>query len=606
MRKFIHSDFQIDLSKLKMTDNAENPWFSGNYFAKYSYPFTLPLTDELDIAFGFLSNYNSANKKTLFEGIYVHNNIMEKAVLEIEESEKELSASVRYGLEDFPNFVKKLAELPLIKVPVTDIYIHAAGIIAQSWPAVNYNFPQIHIDKIETEDSDTWAAFEKIINNYRAGAFLRNTVDTEEDITYNRNIIQPLPYLLYVLKTGFLDAGYELKGDILQDQDLKETLIYADVEYFLNETQESIQITVPSTDYDAIANVDDGRSMSYDHIFDIAHPGKYRIVGSVFVRTKDTHYGRVEIYYRNTRIYNWANVRFKDFVVLNVDVVFETLADFQDDYLRLTYFAGYNEEDIIFDLSVNPIRLHDESGEAIPTIRNENKVDLIRAVPDMLFGDLVKFVLSAKLMDITTDIVTKEVWVNYINKQIYDSEINDLSLKQVKYPKITFTKGASWLLQYQDVNSEEYKFTAVFQNADGFSTVDINKDEKTIEIVLNALPLPLLFRNGVQSAHGFDNDKNKPYLVTYKGLQGGVNLSVSSDRWLIPNLYQESYAQWLTSRINAESFTWTFLAYYEEIMNLTAKSRVHAYGKIHQVKTLQKTEVSPDLFEVEIVTELLQ
>jgi hypothetical protein len=38
-----------------------------------------------------------------------------------------------------------------------------------------------------------WNGFEGIINN-RVDGVLTNTVDTVEDVTYNRNVMQPLPY----------------------------------------------------------------------------------------------------------------------------------------------------------------------------------------------------------------------------------------------------------------------------------------------------------------------------------------------------------------------------------------------------------------------------
>jgi hypothetical protein len=64
-------------------------------------------------------------------------------------------------------------------------------LITKKWPEVNYNFPQIHIDKYDA--TDVWNGFEGIINNRVDGVFLTNTVDTVEDVTYNRNVMQPLP-----------------------------------------------------------------------------------------------------------------------------------------------------------------------------------------------------------------------------------------------------------------------------------------------------------------------------------------------------------------------------------------------------------------------------
>jgi hypothetical protein len=303
-------------------------------------------------------------------------------------------------------------------------------------------------------------------------------------------------------------------------------------------------------------------------------------------------------------IWSWNGYLPEPTIDLEIDVVFETLADSQPNFIRVFYDGDYDPEDVLFQFSITPISLNDESGVAIPSILNENKVDLKRAVPDMLFGDLVKFILEAKKMDMT--LIGREVWINYVDAQIRASNIVDLSAREVKRPKQKFNKGSSYLLKYEDVQSDVYTYAEVFQNNDGYTTNNFTKDEKTVEIPLKGLPLPLLLRNGVQTAHAFLEDKAKPFLVLYDGLTGAGNLTQDPAHWLIPYLHITHHYAWLARQINTYSFRWTFSAWYEEILNLTVKSRVHAYTNIHLVKSIQKTEVRPDLFEIEIETELLK
>jgi len=59
MRKLIHSKFELDLSPFKVSDTEENNWFSDSFFTKYSFPFEIDLTDDLDIALEFISQYNT-------------------------------------------------------------------------------------------------------------------------------------------------------------------------------------------------------------------------------------------------------------------------------------------------------------------------------------------------------------------------------------------------------------------------------------------------------------------------------------------------------------------------------------------------------------------
>jgi hypothetical protein len=610
MRKFIHSSFELDLSNYKITDTAENPWLTGTYFAKYSYPFNIDLDDELDQALGFLSHYNSVDSETIFEGIYVHGNIMEKAVLEIEEIDTILSVTLRYGFDEFPNFKKKLAELPLLQIEVFDIYVHANYTVPVTWPNIEYNFPQIHIDKIDPENDEVWADFEKIINNRRAGYFLRNEADLEQEISHNRNIIQPLPYLLYLLQVGFRDAGYNLRGDIMQDPDLMKTLVYTDTEYYTTLTQESISLYVPATEYDVYyPNTIIDYEVHYAYItmnkrVDIPHLGRYRITGSINMRKVTNKASEATIKFRGQVIYTISIMQPTYVFTVEIDRVFETFADLQENYLTFEYSAGFRENDIIFDININPIRLHDDSGEAVPTIINPNEINLKRAVPDMTFGDLVKLVLAMKFMNLS--IVDGNVYINYIRREISSAVQMDCSKLEVKRPKRKFNKRNSFLIRYDEVDSKDYTYTAVFQNKDGIVTTGYTADDKTAEIALKALPLPMLNRNSVQTAHAFLQDNSKPLFVMYNGLINDKNVTQDPANLLVPALHEAYYKNWWAARIDTSAFTWSFHAPYEEILELTPKCVVHAYGNLHLVKSLQKTEVSPDLFEVEIETEVMK
>jgi hypothetical protein len=114
MRKLIHSKFELDLTPFKVSDTEENNWFSDSFFTKYSFPFNIDLTEDLDVAFDFISFYNSS-PQTYYELLYIHNNRIEKAIFEIESYQDNLSASLRFGFEQLPSFDKKLSELSLDK-----------------------------------------------------------------------------------------------------------------------------------------------------------------------------------------------------------------------------------------------------------------------------------------------------------------------------------------------------------------------------------------------------------------------------------------------------------------------------------------------------------
>lgn len=604
MRKIIHSKFEIDLSKFQLVDQEQNSNMADTMFAKTTYPFEIDLDDELNVSLGFINEYTT-RPESIYDVIYCHYDKIEKATLEIEEiTSRRLSCVVVYGLEQFPSWDKKLSELPLQKFELpagTSIYQHAQTIIPQTWPAVNYNFPQVHTDKINTED-DIWFAFEKIINNRKAGAFLENNVDLVEDITYNRNIMQPLPYLLHVLQKGCEAANCTLTGDILQDNFLKSQTIFADVDYYTTVAQESQSGIIMSEDF-IQEGVRNGRYFhKYEKIFTITDPGKYRVVGDVDLYTIPAFPCYIKLYYRNQLLYNFVRsdnvpeVRHR-----GIDVVFETLVDLEPNEIRLEIYAVRTFEKLIATIDINPIRLHDTSGVAIPNILNKNEVDLQRAVPDMNFGELVN--IMKNWFNYSFDVFGSIVVMNKIVDSSNYQEIIPFTQHEVKIVTRKFQKGISFLLKFSDVDTKDYDFVPVFHSRNSILNSNYLTDDKTNTIEINALPLPVLLRNEVQTAHAFENSGNKLYLVKYNGIFQGNNLAQDNATLLLPSVHELYWRKWFDYRINAIPYKWQFKAMALDVLKINSKSKIYAYQNNHLIKSIQRTEILPDIFEVEIETE---
>ena len=627
MRKIIHSNFELDLSSKKITDISENPIFSDKFSTKYSYPIEIDLEDDLDIAFGFISFFNSSNPLTLIDVTYVHNDILSDAVLEVEQIQgKKMQITISWGFEEFPSWNKKLSELPLDKFEVANIYTHAAAVISQTYPAVNYNFPQIHTDKIDTED-DIWFAFEKILNNFKEGAFLENYVDLGEDITYNKNIMQPLPYLVHVLKKGFEDGGYVLDGSFANHPLIKKICLYSDSTYFTTFEQESY--TVMQMSEDAIVSQEEitgtftippaftwqqptvivnpsQRVATYSSVTTILSPGKYRIIGTITMYSMRFKHAYFQIKYRGTVIQSftsyYSNLRFNGIKIeRNIDVVFETLSDLEANEITMESEQYPSSEKVIFDININPIRLHDMSGDAIPTVLNPNQIDLTRAVPDITFGDLVTALKN--WFNFNMNYVDSTVYLNFVQEDIDLASLKQFNLFEVMEPLRKIQKGNSYVLKFQEVNSKEYSFVPVYHSFDTISNSSFVTNEKTTEIQINGYPLPLAFRNGIQTAHAFEESNDKVQLVIYDGLTSGLNLSKDPNNLLLPSVHENFWRKFIDRRINAQNFQWSFLADSFEILGLNVKDKLSCYSNIHLIKSISKTEIEPEIFEVEIETE---
>ena len=61
MHKIIISNLSIDLSDKKLSISEENSWFADSFFAKYSYPFEISITDEISNVFGDILSEDSTS-----------------------------------------------------------------------------------------------------------------------------------------------------------------------------------------------------------------------------------------------------------------------------------------------------------------------------------------------------------------------------------------------------------------------------------------------------------------------------------------------------------------------------------------------------------------
>ena len=605
MRKIIHSKFEIDLSNLKLTDTQQNSMFTDGFFAKTTFPFDMILTDELEQQFDFISDYNTS-VDTIYDVIYVHNGKREKAKLEIIQIiGVKMSAVLQYGFDEFPSFSKKLSELSLdnFDLPVgEDIYEHANLIVAQTWPTTNYNFPQIHTDKYK--DNEDFVHFEGIINKRVDSNFVENYYNISDFVSFNKNIIQPLPYALHILQKGFLDGGYILGGNILDDSLLKKATIFADVDYFTKSSNDTdLSLIVEQNEYISTSTVSESGYVQcyYQKSIILEKAGIYKITGILYVylSSGDTGFelNGTPINPYNEIIYINAPYEYEKFY--NGYIVVPT--DNSVLLFKGNSFFDFPGTDEFLNVNIKLETLYSD-GVYQPIINNENKIDLRKAVPDITFGEYVTFIKNYLNYDIS-GIDGNTIYMNKVEDKFNDSDVKDLSIYDQKKPVRKFKQGNSFLLKFQDIESKDYEYKKVFQNKDSVMYADFSLDaEKTSTIEINGLPLPLLTRV-VKTAHAFESNSSKVYIVPYNGLTGGSNLSLPITDFLLENVHPLYWYLWFKFRINSKTFEWNFISEKEVFTNLIVKDVIHAYRNFHFIKSITKTENKPSLFEYELETE---
>lgn len=621
MRKFITSNFELDLSLFKIQDNEKNSIFNDSFFSKISYPFEIDLDDDLESAFGFISEYTT-RPQTLYEGYYSHNDKLFLATFEVLESVgRKLSCQFEYGFDELPSWSKKLSELPLAQIILssgTTIQDHANTIITQTWPAVNYNFPQIHTDKFK--DLQQLEDFENIINKRVNGQFVKNDItltvqqnggfDLDQyDVDFiNKNVLHPLPYILYLLKEVFLADGFILQGDVLNDVRLQKATVYGGEVKGLRIMEQTNSIVINGTEFlTQSLNSDGSYMLTYEKQTTILVPGLYLISGSLYQqRQPDIGSFESHLFYKNLvgQNYLWTNQYLDENDILITDYESYVLIDNPNTALKLyiEQNSSLTDDRTIADISIQLITPK-VSGELLPILYNENAVDLKKCVTDITAGDLVKFVKNYMNYDISkieNGMIYFDKVTNYLNDQ---GNILDFKNFEVAEPSRKMQSGISFHLKFQDIEGTEYTYDQVFHNKNGFVTSDFKTDSKTIPIEINGLPLPLKTLFNVTTAHAFEESSSKVYLVIYDGIYNGNNFSKPITDYLLPAVHLVDWKFYFETRIKAHNFNWVFLCTNEDIIDLTVKSKLYCYNNIHLIKEINKTEIEPDIYEVEIDTE---
>lgn len=620
--KLILSTLELDLSNYEFTLIEENNWLKDDTISRYTYPGEIELTIEQDEALGNITEQNLQSYQTLLDAKFYVLGEEHDAILEIQNCiGKRLTFQIRYGLEEFPNYNKQLSQLPLEKFDLVDsIYNYAKTIIFQTWPEVNFNFPQV-INEILDTDSEQWQYFEGILNKYVAPNFVQNEFDTNNNEQINRNIMLPMPYVLHVLKTGFEDAGFTLTGEILEDPEYKKATIYSLTDFYTRFSSESNVYTLKLEDYTSIS---EGTAI-YSLNIPFPEPGRYKIAGNMFLRS--LYQGIFSPFGGSFSVFieGRSKLSYNDSVVWQGESTFALSDTYREKVLSVDLNIDYtgNEGSLIFessqygladddllimDITVTQLAKFDNNGNLIPTLVEPTTIDLSKSVPDMNFGEFVTALTKKRNYGI--DIIGKEIVINKKRVTNLDkSKAIDLTGFEVQYPQRNFNQAKTFLLKEFDFETDEYKSQEIYISNEGYELNSFIKNDDTEEIVINCIALPLK-QFGVLTAHAFLDDNTKLQLVIYGGVNAQVNnLSENPSDISLLNNYLDDYVDWFKFLLNNQNMNWVFEASYEALSDLKIRSIVYAYRQYHVIRRLSRqtflTAKNGIYFEVEIDTESL-
>ncbi len=613
---FTCEKFQLDLSKVHTSYMEENPRFKDSFFTKYSLPFEFYLDEDLRLKIGNYSSLKASGLAKKYEGWHCFEGKLKKGVLEILEVEGDLvKAQLDSGFEEFPNFNKKLNELPFSDISVDNIYTHANEVIEKKFPQVVYNFPRVIYKKHESNEPG-WERFNKFLNDRAAGKFIDNNEDgsdweelpedertNDDKYRKNRNIIHPMPYLLHVLELGFAAEGYVLKGDILSDNDLLQRVIFSNsANYFEEKQSESFSAMAKATE--GIDFLEEGFGFwRWNATMEIPK-GDFILQGFIYISAKYhptvfpyNRYSKVKIKVNGTSIFNEEYPR---------DKVVEPFIQFSNSetegVLEIEVDRWVNDDDIqnnndIFSLRVDSLENVNDSGEKIPLFSNKNNFNIKDFVPDITFGELVKTIKNWKNYDI--EINGNDIIMNRLNKNSV-VEMIDFNHYEVAVPIKKLTTKRSYNIVFPEIGDKKQ---SVFIDDNG-PVINGTSKESTSEVKVNGYCMPVETYRGRTTVTPKTESDNILSLAYYDGLHNGDNYAQNPAGLMLPEILS-TWEDWYKMRIDNNEITWSFYANKNQLRNVGIRSTLYAYGQRLWIKSINKTVISRDTYHVEIVAETI-
>lgn len=641
MLEFIHQDFKLDLTYLKPTYNEENIWFKTDIESDYSFPFEIPYLEWVKIS--NINEYNSVDKRGVFFGMLNQDGVVQDARLTVNEIQgKKITATLMVGFEGLTSFDVKLSELGLAKFPVENLKNHALDCITKSYPDVDYNFGLVHTAKYDAK-SDEFYGFEGAINNYRSGFFIDNILEPDTNLDMIRNIMQPLPYLLYLLKKGFEYDGKILAGDVLNIPELQRGLVFCDNSYFDAASKESLLFQVGVRDFkelDKVVNLTHNVSANvykYTHEVTITKRGDYLLFGQIYLVwhyyasltgffyltpvncvVKRIRYGQETIlksYFRKSPIegayfdsYKTTSTEF----LLDDEYTFEVGDRIVFEKLEVDRIAGINDtidsNPYVCDFKLIPIRYLEQNGTPILSVKDKNEIDLSLCVPDMTFKTLVEQVMKLKKLDLSIE--NNMVYMNRVVDKISARQnAIDLSKTEIEDPLLSITSGKSYELKFTDAESNDtYKYDSIYVDKSGIKTNIYNASKDTTPITLDVLPLPESIVGGVKSCFAFSDEKNKLRLVSFipipfTGNDSQVPITFQDYKFLMPYIYETDYKKWFDFSIKSTSYQWENIVSVEQMSRVFVNSISYAYSNYHVLKEIEKERINEMWWKVSFKTE---
>lgn len=577
---FYGSDFELNVTNFNIKFIEESAFFFKSFFKNYTLPFTMPLDDETSIKLGLIDVSNISNYKVKHEGKLLIDTKFYDAFFILEIRNEELEGSFFFGKENLPVLEKSLKEIPFPTITTSNMNSLINSYIDKSWPEVPCNFPMVYDD--DFSKTTNYDAFEGVVNKRVGGALVYNTLDVDDNLL-NKNIVTPFPYILEILKRGFLSENRSLVGGFVNKKENAHLLLDSKLhlEKFSSTTSQDIQFKTHTDQY-----LDNGVFIS-------------EFKDESLITTSGTYNIKISI--------NLPS----DIIVTSFQLVQDTTVIFESTSRAIQKDLAINIENFTSNVNVYYILKLEGNVGSIEDYNNisfekgegklnvfKNTFSLAEIVPDMTFGGFLEKLKN--WLNLKFTIQNSYVKIDYVEELFDVVDFKDETQFEIKTPRIEFNQTKRFQL------TTEYPYSEIIVDKTGLNTniYDIRKEDiTTIETGVSIYPIEE--RNSIFTA--VRNKEAKFGILLYNGKDANNNAVVTSNvegkSFSLQEIYTKYWAKWLYFRLNSETYKDKFTAHsLEDFSTLVGRFK---YNKKHLIKKITKSRISEEHYLYEIESETL-
>ncbi len=616
----IEGKYSFEIPRDGFTMNLPNTEFSEDFFTNWTYPVSLYMTDELKRTFGDITNENFVLNRSYDNGYINIEGKLHLCRLRFMSVDKgQIKIQFEFGIENLPSFDKPLSEFDYGTIDVPNIYDYVNENLDKKYPESVVFFPMVHTDKYKEIEVNNSFFFPHIYNYTPLTPTLNTSVKVREnELTENgyktKNIIKPYISLIHILKTCFAKDGYTLKGDILEDEEFKDSAVFNQKEMFDKYVQDVKTLNI----------LEDGSSNETEEFYFaslamkfyyIRHQSKtetFNVLGTYYLSILTTKLYVSKIKCKAKWIDEDGN---NQSVELNFNEDEENYVLMRTDELELIELLPvFNKETkvtievetILFievgkqksmDFCLNPKRAEGDEGTKQEWYIPLNKVILSEYVPEMSFGDILGILKKWKNYKLIPR--GKDIFMNLAKEELPEDVVN-LEFTEVKIPPITFNKNEAYVLKMETPEDSEQQIMTITKNE---FFLEEKKFKNKINLNINGYPLPMKTVRLITTAHEEDDSYGGLALIKYKGLQSNRNVCSSLDNLNLQPIFNEYYRIGLKNRLNAHQFKWTFIGTHHQLKNLKSTDIIYAYKHFHKIKNIQKKLLGKHSYQITFDTE---